>query len=240
MYYNVYCSGFWPSSVGFITVEFVFVFHRKRAFCFTRNTTHMAAPEYISINKVAGHKRHRDDDDEEPQRDNRPRYFVNKNNTHIPRALVQVETDEKKLAARQKQIDYGKNTIGYQRYSDMVSMKDRKRSDPWTPDKNTVCSKRSFDGQIKKWRRLLHEYDPPAAEGEIEINPEEEEDLWQLQKEIDAGKEEDEKEDKENIQLKSNIKEKELSPKPEPKSKPNQSNFDYLKSLDQESWADMA
>ena len=36
----------------------------------------------------------------------------------------------------------------------------RKRSDPWTPNKNQVCSKRSWDGQIRKWRRALHRFDP--------------------------------------------------------------------------------
>ena len=29
-----------------------------------------------------------------------------------------------------------------------------------------MCSKRSWDGQIRKWRRLLHEYDPPKGEDE--------------------------------------------------------------------------
>lgn len=38
--------------------------------------------------------------------------------------------------------------------------KDRKRDDPRTPDKYQVCSKRSWDGQISKWRRLLHRFDP--------------------------------------------------------------------------------
>lgn len=32
--------------------------------------------------------------------------------------------------------------------------------DPRTPDKHTNCSKRSFDGQLRKWRRQLHAYDP--------------------------------------------------------------------------------
>jgi histone RNA hairpin-binding protein len=37
---------------------------------------------------------------------------------------------------------------------------------PQTPDIKQVCSKRSWDGQVKKWRRRLHEFDPPASENE--------------------------------------------------------------------------
>lgn len=35
----------------------------------------------------------------------------------------------------------------------------RQRSDPRTPDIYQCCSRRSWDGQIKKWRRMLHKYD---------------------------------------------------------------------------------
>ena len=31
---------------------------------------------------------------------------------------------------------------------------------PETPDVKQICSKRSFDGQVKKWRRELHFWDP--------------------------------------------------------------------------------
>lgn len=33
-------------------------------------------------------------------------------------------------------------------------------ADPVTPDMHQRCSRRSWDGQIKRWRRLLHQYDP--------------------------------------------------------------------------------
>ena len=35
--------------------------------------------------------------------------------------------------------------------------------DPITPDIRQVCSKRAFDGQVRKWRRMLHHYDPASA-----------------------------------------------------------------------------
>jgi Histone RNA hairpin-binding protein RNA-binding domain len=77
-----------------------------------------------------------------------------------------------RIAMRQKQIDYGKNTIGYETYIKSVPKTARRpRSDPQTPDIHTVCSRRSWDGQIKKWRRLLHVYDPlpvPLLESEAE------------------------------------------------------------------------
>jgi hypothetical protein len=32
--------------------------------------------------------------------------------------------------------------------------------DPMTPDIHAACSKRAFDGQVRKWRRMLHAWDP--------------------------------------------------------------------------------
>ena len=39
---------------------------------------------------------------------------------------------------------------------------------PDTPDVNQICSKRSFDGQAKKWRRELHLWDPEDEEDLVE------------------------------------------------------------------------
>lgn len=55
---------------------------------------------------------------------------------------------------------------------------DRTAEHATTPNIYQVCSKRSWDGQMRKWRRYLHQWDPQAEEDEIVINPEEEEEEW--------------------------------------------------------------
>ena len=80
------------------------------------------------------------------------------------------ETDPRKLEQRQKQIGYGKNSLAYQRYLEEVPLQKRRfdliNSDhPRTPDIARDVSKRTFDGQVKAWRRQLHLWDPPEAVG---------------------------------------------------------------------------
>jgi len=70
------------------------------------------------------------------------------------------EISAKRLESRQKQIDIGKNTPGYKNYIRLIKKEQRSYSEPQTPDKYQICSKRSWDGQIRVWRRLLHHYDP--------------------------------------------------------------------------------
>jgi len=73
------------------------------------------------------------------------------------------ESDPTTLARRQKQINMGKNTLGYQRYEDVVPREKRAKHEPKTPDIFQVCSRRSWDMQVRIWRRMLHKYDPPDA-----------------------------------------------------------------------------
>jgi len=77
--------------------------------------------------------------------------------------VVDVHTIEQ----RQKQIDYGHQTLGYLRYRLLVPKDKRSRDDPRTPKKQQACSKRSWDGQVKKWRRDLHKWDPEDPEAFI-------------------------------------------------------------------------
>jgi len=74
------------------------------------------------------------------------------------------EGDDHRLNQRQKQIDYGKNTDGYTNYTALIPKDKRLKEHPRTPDKYQICSKRAWDGQVRKWRRQLHAYDP---EGEL-------------------------------------------------------------------------
>ena len=71
------------------------------------------------------------------------------------------ENDDHRLAQRTKQIMYGENTPGYVNFMKALEKHPElfKGCVPVKPSVMQKCSKRSWDGQIRKWRRALHMYD---------------------------------------------------------------------------------
>ena len=84
--------------------------------------------------------------------------------------------DEHKLSQRQKQIEYGKVTHGYQNY--LLHVPKHKRQHKRlghrdTPDPySRECSTRSFAGQVRSWRRYLHKWDNPRWIDLLELGDE--------------------------------------------------------------------
>jgi len=93
-----------------------------------------------------------------------PRYGSNQ--SKFNKGREERETDEHKISQRIKQIGYGYNTSGYQRYLNLVAKDEREgyNKHPRTPDPYEAQSKRAFDGRIKKWRRDLHSFEDPDLE----------------------------------------------------------------------------
>ncbi|EFX86203.1 hypothetical protein DAPPUDRAFT_45102 [Daphnia pulex] len=75
----------------------------------------------------------------------------------------EVEEDPLVLSRRQKQIDYGKNTIAYDNYLKTVPKNKRTKEHPQTPNKYKKYSRRGWDGSIKVWRKMLHVFDTSEA-----------------------------------------------------------------------------
>eukprot|EP00755_Sulcionema_specki_P014675 Sspe_Gene.57342::Locus_31469_Transcript_1_1_Confidence_1.000_Length_1432::g.57342::m.57342 len=76
------------------------------------------------------------------------------------RAGKQIEEDKHRLEQREKQVELGMNTIGYKNYKRAKEIGFAFTCpEPKTPNIYQKCSKRAWDGQMRRWRQLLHEFD---------------------------------------------------------------------------------
>lgn len=89
---------------------------------------------------------------------------VARNKKNLPFQPIE-ELTEARLEKRQRQIDIGKSTAGYARYTKMVpkSARASRKGCPSTPEKTACISKRTWLFQVRKWRRALHKWDPPTS-----------------------------------------------------------------------------
>ena len=72
-----------------------------------------------------------------------------------------------RITVRQKQVSYGKNTLGYDNY--LVQYPDKFRRPtamPRTPDATLDIPTKRWAGMIKAWRKGLHAFDPDGGGGE--------------------------------------------------------------------------
>ncbi|GFN88599.1 histone RNA hairpin-binding protein [Plakobranchus ocellatus] len=77
------------------------------------------------------------------------------------------EEDKVRLARREKDIAYGKNTDAYRKYIELVPRELRSenfKKHPRTPKKYKQCSRRSWDAQVKIWKRRIHAWANEEAE----------------------------------------------------------------------------
>ncbi|CAF0919614.1 unnamed protein product [Adineta steineri] len=74
--------------------------------------------------------------------------------------LREVESDPHTLRQRTKEILKGKMSESYATYiAKYPNKKQRRREHPTSPNKYRKCSRRCFDGQLRTWRRNLHQFD---------------------------------------------------------------------------------
>lgn len=69
------------------------------------------------------------------------------------------EEDKVRLARREKDIAYGKNTDAYRMYTELIPRElrsENSKKHPRTPKKNKLCSRRSWDAQVKLWKKRIH------------------------------------------------------------------------------------
>jgi hypothetical protein len=123
--------------------------------------------------KLDAAKRQRPPDDpEEHQRKKKAAKvdFIERHLTREPRAEPLAGTEdewERRSEKRKRQVDLGKDTIGYRNYVAAVPAEQRDENAPPTPNFTTRdLSRKDFEAHLNVWRTFLHKYDDAVPEGE--------------------------------------------------------------------------
>jgi len=81
-----------------------------------------------------------------------------------------IPEQKRRLEQRRKMISYGKNTAGYEEYLKKVPKEKRKKRSmetPMTPDYTLDIPNKRWVGQVRAWRRALHNYDPADLQASL-------------------------------------------------------------------------
>ena len=89
------------------------------------------------------------------------------------------EKDPVVLARREKQIEFGRNTLAYDRYIATVPKDKREPGMPQTPPKHRYYSRRGWDGLIKQWKLKIHAWHS-AHQAENDESQEGDEELFEI------------------------------------------------------------
>ena len=137
--------------------------------------------KYTQIHDSPSSSRSRAEENPEPENQTRPTESFLSPQSHAlslehqktkrHRFATEQETNQHRLDQRQRQIDYGKNTIGYDNYCRVVPRHVRKTDAErylYTPNKHRKMGKKKFDHLIRTWRQFLHQYDDDLDDQEKE------------------------------------------------------------------------
>jgi len=92
-------------------------------------------------------------------RRNKPALNIDQDQVRMVRpskAPVELESDQKTLDRRSKELQIGKNTASYSFYRENIEKENRERSMPRTPDKYSKMPRRRWDGLVKAWKVQVH------------------------------------------------------------------------------------
>ena len=88
-------------------------------------------------------------------------FKIQNNTTVFQVSSSNIEINLHRIQQRSRQIRIGKQTTEYNNYKTLVKFRNPKlkySKHPVTPDIYSIRSKRSWDGHIRKWRKLLHQW----------------------------------------------------------------------------------